>query len=39
MARRIASAGSGLLSFSSSRAIAWTSASVSWLPSRANSGM
>ena len=39
MALLIASADSGLLSFSSSSAIAFTSLSLSWLPSRANSGM
>jgi hypothetical protein len=39
IARRIASADSGLLSSSSSRAMACTSASVNWLPSRAKSGM
>jgi hypothetical protein len=38
MALLIASADSGLLSFSSSSAIAFTSLSLSWLPSRANSG-
>jgi hypothetical protein len=38
MALRIASADSGLLMCSSSSAIAFTSLSLSWLPSRANSG-
>ena len=38
MALRIASADSGLLMFSSSAAIALTSLSLGWLPSRANSG-
>jgi hypothetical protein len=39
MALRIASADSGLVSFSISTAIAFTSLSLRWLPSRANSGM
>jgi len=39
MAWRIVSADSGLLACASSSAIAFTSLSLSWLPSRANSGM